>query len=182
MHRADLIARCCALTSLRKGWKISMGSSLRMRRVASSDLARGLQYLEDGFTATKKKDVFLAERESGVLCSLGEDWGIVNVVLTGEEYPRTGQQVLPVLGGNHIGSMGSPVDVLLWLDVAEVREAHEFLDGIDFRELIERRRRDLGRALDGLTDIVAEHLEGLRRFYRLAAQTDQAVVKRLYAP
>ena len=157
-----------------------MGSSLYMRRVVPTALERGVPYLEEGFEAVSDDGVYVAELESGRLCTLGGDWQLVNIVLTGEEYPRLGAQSIPVLGGAHIGSVDGPTDVLLWADAAEVREAHEFLASVDHDAAIERGRRILGRAMDGLTDAVAERLRQLSQFYRRAAQADEAVVKRLY--
>ncbi|AZM74599.1 hypothetical protein D1J63_06240 [Streptomyces sp. KPB2] len=59
-----------------------MASSLRMRRASPTDSEKGAAHLEEGFTATRDNDVFDAEQEAGALCSLGEDWQEVNVLLT----------------------------------------------------------------------------------------------------
>ncbi len=157
-----------------------MASSLRMRRVSPTDLERGVAHLEEGFAATLDNDVFGVEQESGVLCSLGEDWQEVNVLLTGEELPRLSPGALPVLGGDHIASMGSPIDVMLWLGNAEVAEALAFLESTDFQEALSAHQSDLGHLLQVRGEAYLSRLEQLKRFYGLAAQEGQAVVKRVY--
>jgi hypothetical protein len=60
-----------------------------MRRVPADQLDRGIAVLEDGFAAVLQKDeVWDREVESGTLCSLGEQWRTMDVLLTGDESPR----------------------------------------------------------------------------------------------
>jgi hypothetical protein len=75
---------------------------LRMRRVPADGLERGIPALEDGIAATLRNEVFAREVASGTLCSPGEEWRTMNVLLTGEDFPGTEPASLPVLGGTHV--------------------------------------------------------------------------------
>jgi hypothetical protein len=156
--------------------------SLDMRRVPADELERGIAVLEDGFSATLQNEVFRRERAAGTLCSLGEDWTRMNVLLTGEAFPD-GIASLPVLGGVHVASFNSQVDIMTWLDADRVREAHAYLDGIDFDDCFERRRKQLVYFPDDVSYLSTELrrlLGDMQRFYALAAAAGEAVVKRVY--
>ncbi|WP_333772094.1 hypothetical protein [Streptomyces sp. IBSBF 3136] len=107
----------------------------------------------------------------------------MNVLLTGEAFPATDPESLPVLGGVHVASFQTPVDVMIWLDADGVRGAHAYLGGIDFDEHLERHRKKLeffGDAGYVATDL-RRRLSDLKRFYALADADGEAVVKRVYA-
>jgi hypothetical protein len=156
--------------------------SLDMRRVPANELERGIAVLEDGFSATLQNEVFDREIASGTLCSLGEEWTRMNVLLTGEDFPD-GIASLPVLGGAHVASFGSPVDIMVWLDVDGVRSARTYLSGLDFDECFERRRKQLVYYPDDVSYLSTELrrlLGDMQRFYALAVAAGEAVVKRVY--
>lgn len=161
-----------------------MGNSMRMRRVPADELQRGVPLLEEGFSATRNNEVFASEIQSGILCSLGEEWRTVNVLLTGEEFPAAGPASLPVLGGVHVGSFSTPVDVMVWMEADGVHSAHEYLASIEFDELFDLHRKKLGAVGDAAAEIehdLRRRLQDLQRFYGLADAGHQAVVKRVYS-
>ncbi|MFD5793303.1 DUF1877 family protein [Streptomyces diastatochromogenes] len=160
-----------------------MGNSMRMRRVPADALDRGIAFLEDGFTATRQNEVFTREIESGTLCSLAEEWQPMDVLLTGVRFPDPEPECLPVLGGVHVASFETPVDVMIWLDTDGVRAAHAYLEGIDFDERFERHRKRLEfyGDLGYLETDLRRRLSNLQRFYALADAAGEAVVKRVYA-
>lgn len=160
-----------------------MGTSLRMLRIAPDEAMKGVEHLESRFSKPLENDTFLAELESGILCSLGEDWQMVNVLLTGEDFPATGDECLPVLGGEHVATLGSPFDVLLVLRPDLVRSASAYLQGVDTGALLERnkgRLRVVGGAPDRLTDQLVGCVQAMRRFYLDASAAGHAVAKRMY--
>ncbi|MDQ0844624.1 DUF1877 family protein [Streptomyces sp. V1I6] len=160
-----------------------MGTSLRMRRVGPDEVVKGAEYLESRFSETLKDDVFLQELEAGVLCNPGEDWQMVNVLLTGEDFPATGSECLPVLGGEHVATLGSPFDVLLVLKPELVRIASEFLQGVDTNALLEQHKgklRVVGGAPDWMVSQLVGHIDAMKKFYLDASAAGQAVTKRVY--
>jgi len=131
-----------------------------------------------------KNKRFEKELDSGILCSLGEDWQMVNVLLTGEDFPATGIESLPVLGGEHIATPGEQPDVLLVLKPELVRMAADFLQGIDNDALVRQnkgRLRVVGGAPDWMIDALVGHLEAMRKFYLEASASGSAVAKRVYS-
>ncbi|MFC9242474.1 DUF1877 family protein [Streptomyces sp. NPDC057136] len=144
---------------------------------------KGTEYLESRFTETLENDTFLQELEAGVLCNLGEDWQKVNVLLTGEDFPATGPECLPVLGGEHAATLGSPFDVLLILKPELVRVASEFLQGVDTDALLEQNKgkmRVVGGAPDWMVIQLVGHIDAMKKFYLDASAAGQAVTKRVY--
>ncbi|MGW4229845.1 DUF1877 family protein [Streptomyces sp. NPDC004980] len=154
-----------------------------MRRVAPDEVAKGAEYLESQFTETLEDETFLRELETGILCNPGEDWQMVNVLLTGEDFPATGAECLPVLGGEHVATLGGPFDVLLVLKPELVRDAAEFLQGVDTDELLERNKgklRVVGGAPDWMVSQLVGHIDAMRTFYRDASAAGHAVTKRVF--
>ncbi|WP_369147900.1 DUF1877 family protein [Streptomyces sp. R44] len=161
-----------------------MGNSMRMRRVPADELQRGVPLLEEAFSATRNNEVFASEIRSGILCSLGEEWRTVNLLLTGEEFPAAGPAALPVLGGVHVGSFATPVDMMVWLDADGVHIAHEYLASIEFDAMFDLHRKKLGAVGDAAAEIeddLRRRLQNLQHFYGLADAGHQAVVKRVYS-
>lgn len=158
-----------------------MGDSLRMRRVPANELERGIAVLEEGFSAILKNDeVYDREIASGTLCSLGEDWRQLNVLLTGEYYPD-GIDSLPVLSGVHVATFDSPIDMMIWLDADRVRNAHAYLGDIDFDDRLERHRDKLASyGILWLEPDLRRLLGDMQRFYGLAAAAGEAVAKRVF--
>lgn len=154
-----------------------------MRRIAPDDAAKGPEYLEGRFSETLEDETYLQELEDGVLCNLGEDWQMVNVLLTGEDFPATGAECLPVLGGEHVASLGSPFDVLLVLKPELVRIASEFLQGLDTDALLEQNKgklRVVGGAPDWMVSQLVGHIGAMKNFYLDASAAGHAVAKRVY--
>ncbi|MEU6324370.1 DUF1877 family protein [Streptomyces sp. NPDC047009] len=158
-----------------------MGSEMRMRRVPANEQERGIPALEEGFAAILQNDVFDRETESGVLCSLGEEWRTMNVLLTGEAFPE-GPCSLPVLGGEHVATFDSRFDVMLWLGAEGVRSARAYVAEVDFDERFERNRKELRYYGDisYLATDLRRRLDAMQRFYSLAEDAGEAVVKRVY--
>lgn len=154
-----------------------MGSSLKMRRVSADELQRGVPFLEKGFSATRINEVFDGEIQSGVLCGLGEEWNTINLLITGEVFPPIGPAALPVLGGAHVASFETPLDMMIWTDADSVRVAHEYLTGVEFEALLDLHRKRLGEFNE---QDLRRRLQNLQRFYGLAEASHQAVVKRMY--
>ncbi|MEE4495541.1 DUF1877 family protein [Streptomyces sp. BE230] len=160
-----------------------MGTSLRMRRVGPDELTKGIEHLESRFSDTLEDETYLQEFEAGVLCNLGEDWQMVNVLLTGEDFPATGSKCLPVLGGEHVATLGSPFDVLLILPPALVRAASEYLHEVDVDTLVEQnsgRLRVVGGTPDWMVSQLVSHIAALKKFYLAASTAGDAVSKRMY--
>jgi hypothetical protein len=155
-----------------------------MRRIHVLEAEKGADHLEQGFARALDDERYQAETDSGVLCSLGEYWQMVNVLLTGEDFPPTGAESLLVLGGEHLATLGEPLDLLLLLAPDLVQEASAYLDAVDEQDLLRRHRsrlRVVGGAPDRMTEDLLAHIGALRRFYRRAAAANEAVAKRLYA-
>ncbi|WP_307713854.1 DUF1877 family protein [Streptomyces sp. V4I23] len=145
-----------------------------------------MDHLERGFAGTLDNDRYQEEIGSGILCSLGEDWQMVNVLLTGEGFPPMGAECLPVLGGEHLATFDEHLDVLLLLRPEMVQTASTFLDGVDDRYLLRRHRsrldaRTVGAAPDWMVEALLAHIGELRQFYKRAAAANEAVAKRVYA-
>ncbi|MFR9780573.1 DUF1877 family protein [Micromonospora sp. MS34] len=163
-----------------------MSISLRMRRIPAEELDRGLSHLEAGFAATLDNAVYDAETESGVLCDIGEQWQFVHLVVTGERHQVTGPSGLPVLGGEPLGQVGpTDRDLILKLSPGDVSAAADFLRAVDLPGLMEVNRELLAERTGGslpnlFLNVIKDHLADLRRFYDLAAEAGQAVVKRTY--
>jgi hypothetical protein len=156
-----------------------MGRSLRMRRVPANELQRGSRFWRTDF----RQHCRTIDREvaSGSLCSLGEVWCQMNVLLTGEYYPD-GPASLPVLGGAHVASLDLPIDTVIWLDADGVRDAHVCLSGVDFDDYFERHREKLEfYGILFLEPELRRLLGEMQRFYALAAAAGEAVAKRAYA-
>lgn len=157
-----------------------------MRRIPAKDLDRGLSYLEAGFEATLDDTVYDAETESGVLCDVGEDWNFTHLALTGQRHQRPGASGLPVLGGEPLGQVGpTDRDLIIKLSPDEVVQAAEFLRSADLSALLEAHRGLLAERTGGILPApfladIRTYLEELRRFYGLAADAGEAVVKRTY--
>ncbi|MFC7829475.1 hypothetical protein [Streptomyces sp. NPDC057375] len=62
----------------------------------------------------------------------------------------------------------------------EVAEALAFLESPDFQEALRAHQSDMGHLLQVRGEAYLSRLEQLKRFYGLAAQEGQAVVKRVY--
>ncbi len=154
-----------------------------MRRVASGEVAKGVDRLEGAFAETLEDETYRREAGAGVLCDLGENWQMVNVLLTGEDFPATGAEFLPVLGGHHVATTGGPRNVLLVLPPDLVRTTAGFLAGADTDALLARNRskpRVVGGAPNWMVDQLVARVEAMRSFYREAASAGQAVTKRVY--
>ncbi|MGI5402460.1 DUF1877 family protein [Streptomyces sp. CA-135486] len=161
-----------------------MGTSLRMRRVSADEVAKGPDHLEKQFSKTLKNRTFKKELDSGVLCSLGEYWQMVNVLLAGEDFPATGVESLPVLGGEHIATQGERVDVLLVLKPELVLAAADYLQGIDPEAQVRENKgklRVVGGAPDWMIDALVGKFEAMRKFYLEASASGSAVAKRVYS-
>ncbi|MFD3658943.1 DUF1877 family protein [Streptomyces sp. NPDC058620] len=160
-----------------------MGTSLRMRRVGPDEVRKGTEFLESQFTETLENDKFLHELEAGILCNLGEDWQKVNVLLTGEDFPATGSECLPVLGGEQVATLGSPFDMLLVLKPELVRAASQYLQGVHTDALLEQNKgklRVVGGAPDWMVIELVGHIDTMKKFYLDASAAGQAVTKRVY--
>lgn len=162
-----------------------MSVAIRMRRVPPEDLNLGLRHIDAAFEATFDEAVYEAEIESGVLCSLDEDWNFAHVILTGQRHQIAGPSGLPVLGGVPLGLVGSEPEMLIGLSREEVAAAANFLRAADITALMDARREllaeyVLGEIPDSFVAGIREDLKALRRFYELAADASQVVVKRIY--
>jgi hypothetical protein len=71
---------------------------------------------------------------------------------------------------------------MIWLDADGVRRAHAYLAGIGFDERFERWRKQLAYYGDALylESDLRRRLGDMLRFYGLAAEAGEAVVKRVY--
>ncbi|MEV5909959.1 DUF1877 family protein [Streptomyces chartreusis] len=163
-----------------------MGMSIRLRRVDTSEVERGVEQLERGFAATLKNRKWQSETDAGVLVDLGESWQFINSALAdGDQHPVSGPEALPVFGGAYLASVGEPQDAIIVLQPDEVNSAFEFLDGMDFAALLqresERAKSRFGAGIpEWLMDSLLDKLKRLRTFYGTAAAEGQCVVKRIY--
>ncbi|MFD4259285.1 hypothetical protein ACFWR9_17085 [Streptomyces sp. NPDC058534] len=145
-----------------------------------------MDHLEQGFAGRLDNERYQEEVNPGVLCSLGEDWQMVNVLLTcDEDFPPTGAECLPVLGGEHVAPLGEHVDLLLE-SPERVRAAYEFLDGVDDQDLLRRHRSQLdGRVVGTAPDWMVEGLLGRMAYFagstRGPPPRTRSVAKQVYA-
>ncbi|WP_455358201.1 hypothetical protein [Streptomyces sp. SYSU K21746] len=162
-----------------------MGVSLRMRRLDPSVVAEGLAAVEHGFGATLDNTIYGAEASEGVLCDLAEEWRAVGTVLNGRYSGNGPVGDMPVMGGVLLGYVGDHPEAILMLPQDGVREAADFLRGVDIRAMIEANREELTRLNGGsLPDWVIRGIiddtARLARMYGLAAAAGQVVAKRIY--
>ncbi|MFJ2743373.1 DUF1877 family protein [Streptomyces sp. NPDC087440] len=163
----------------------ALGSSMLLRRVSPEVVSAGGEILEAGFDATESEEVYAEERENFILCDVGQQWQMMDALISGNRQGSSGPECLPVLGGDFLVIVGGAPNSISWLSGERVAQASRFLQGADFDELARVHRAALdelfGAFPEGLLEEARGIFEELRAFYLAAAQAGQAVVKRFYA-
>ncbi|MEU3430672.1 DUF1877 family protein [Streptomyces gardneri] len=161
--------------------EVSMGMSVTKWRLTEDEFIRGIDFLESRFEEAQGEEDWGEETNFSNFCEIGELWDLVNVAISGVPIPAQGVGSLVVLGGDMLGEVGEPGELITVLTRQEVAEAAHFLRDLSIDSIVSTCEQ-LSTLPDFVISEVRQKLEDLQYFYALAAQEGHLMVTRVYGP